>query len=440
MSNPETPPGDLSVNAPLEPAEPKVPKENAEPETKSGEQRRSALSFRPFRIYFTGTVLAMNALRLGAVAQGLLMWELTGSPLSLGGVAAATALPMMFVNVFGGVFADRFEAKFLLGGSSLIGALLFVLLGVLDVTNTVQSWHIFSIAIISGFVAGADQPSRQAYFPSLVPKSAMKSAITINGSLMASASVVAPTIGGLLMSSFGTHFGFFVASVGWFAMFLATTVLPRRGTSEVTRSVLRDLGTGISYIRSHRVLLVLMILAFSNMLMVFGWIGMLPAYVELFDGGKKEVGFMFSSGGIGAFSGIVVASRLSPGRRLGWLILGGAASFSTIMLFVANSPSFGISMVLAALAHFGNGFFNISAIVAVQLRVPEDIRGRVMGVFAISQSVGLLGGLWTGSLATVLGIRGGMMVGPVIMLVMILAIFITQRKVRKLHEDPALDS
>ena len=415
---------------------------NLEPETNADskiERRTSALSFKPFRIYFVGTVLAMNSLRLGAVAQGLLMWELTGSPLSLGGVAAATAIPMMLVNIFGGVFADRYEAKFLLGGSAFIGALLFVLIGVLDFTDTVRPWHIFSISIFAGFVSGADQPSRQAYFPSLVPKSAMKSAVTINGSLMASASVVAPTVGGLLMAEFGTPFGFFIAALGWFAMFAATVVLPRRGTSVVQRSVLRDLGTGIGYIKSHRVLLVLLILAFSNMLMVFGWIGMLPAYVELFGGGKREVGFMFSSAGIGALSGIIVAGRLSPGRRLGWMILGGAASFSTIMLIVSNSPSLALAMPLAALAHFGNGLFNISSIVTVQLRVPEDIRGRVMGVFAISQSVGILGGLWTGSLATVIGLRAGMMVGPTVMLVMISIIFLTQRKVRNLHEDPTQD-
>ena len=408
-------------------------------DSKQIERRTSALSFKPFRIYFGGTVLAMNALRLGAVAQGLLMWELTGSPLSLGGVAAATALPMMFVNIFGGVFADRYEAKFLLGGSALIGALLFVILGVLDFTDTVRPWHIFSISIFAGFVSGADQPSRQAYFPSLVPKSAMKSAVTINGSLMASASVVAPTVGGLLMAEFGTPFGFFIAALGWFAMFAATVVLPRRGTSIVQRSVMRDLGTGIGYIKSHRVLLVLLILAFSNMFMVFGWIGMLPAYVELFSGGKREVGFMFSSAGIGALSGIIVAGRLSPGRRLGWMILGGAASFSSIMLIVSNSPSLALAMPLAAVAHFGNGLFNISSIVTVQLRVPEDIRGRVMGVFAISQSIGILGGLWTGSLATVIGLRAGMMVGPTVMLVMISIIFLTQRKVRNLHEDPTQD-
>jgi MFS family permease len=403
------------------------------------ERRTSALAIPAFRIYFGGTVLAMNALRLGAVAQGLLMWDLTGSTLSLGGVAAATAIPMMLVNVFGGVFADRFEAKFLLGGSSFIGAMLLVLLGVLDLSNTVQPWHVFTVAIISGFVAGADQPSRQAYFPSLVPKSAMKSAVTINGSLMASASVVAPTLGGVLIAATGTHIGFFVSALGWLAMFIATLALPRRGASAVTRSVLRDLGTGFGYIRSHRILLVLMILSFTNMLMVFGWIGMLPAFVDLFDGGPREVGYMFSSAGIGAFSGIMVAGRLSPGRHLGLMILGGAASFSSIMLIVSNSPTLASAMPLAALAHFGNGLFNISAIVAVQLRVPEEIRGRVMGVFAISSSIGLLGGLWTGSLATLIGLRAGMMVGPVILLVLIVTILITQRKVRNLHEDPTHD-
>lgn len=166
---------------------------------------------------------------------------------------------------------------------------------------------------------------------------------------------------------------------------------------------------------------------------------MLPAYVELFDGGPREVGYLFSSGGLGAFAGILVAGRLSPGRYLGKMILAGAASFSTIMLVVANSPTLAFAMPLAVLAHFGNGLFNISAIVAVQLRVPEDIRGRVMGVFAISSSIGLLGGLWTGSLASWIGLRSGMMVGPVILLTLIATILITQRKVRNLHEDPTHD-
>ena len=109
------------------------------------------------------------------------------------------------------------------------------------------------------------------------------------------------------------------------------------------------------------------------------------------------------------------------------------------MLLVSLSPVLWLGMVLAVVAHFGNGMFNISALVAVQLRVPDDIRGRVMGVFAISQSVGLLGGLWTGALAALIGLRAGMLVGPIILLLLITTIFVTQRNVRELHEDPALD-
>ena len=62
-----------------------------------------------------------------------------------------------------------------------------------------------------------------------------------------------------------------------------------------------------------------------------------------------------------------------------------------------------------------------------------------MGVFAISQSVGLLGGLLTGALAALIGLRAGMLVGPIVLLLMIATIFVTQRKLRELHEDPALD-
>ena len=233
-----------------------------------------------------------------------------------------------------------------------------------------------------------------------------------------------------MIAATATHIGFFVAAGGWIAMFIATLFLPRRGSSPGQRSVIRELATGFRFIRGHRMLL---------MLMGFGWIGLLPAYVDQLGGGAREVGFVFSSAGIGALSGIVVAGRLSPRRHAGRLMLGAAAAFSATMLFVANSPSLWLGMGLAVVVHFGNGMFNISALVAVQLRVLDAIRGRVMGVFAISQSIGLLGGLWTGALAAAIGLRAGMMVGPVVLLVLIFTVFATQRKVRELHEDTVLD-
>ena len=127
-------------------------------------------------------------------------------------------------------------------------------------------------------------------------------------------------------------------------MFIATLLLPRRGSSPEQRSVIRELATGFRFIRGHRVLLVLMVLTFSNMLMGFGWIGLLHAYVDQLGGGVREVGFVFSSAGIGALSGIVVEGRLSLRRHAERLMLGAAAAFSATMLFVANSPSLWLGM------------------------------------------------------------------------------------------------
>lgn len=141
-----------------------------------------------------------------------------------------------------------------------------------------------------------------------------------------------------MIAATATHIGFFVAAGGWIAMFIATLFLPRRGSSPEQRSVIRELATGFRFIRGHRVLLVLM---------GFDWIGLLPEYVDQLGGGAREVGFVFSSVGIG--------------------------------------------------------------------------------------------GLWTGALAAAIGLRAGMMVGPVVLLVLIFTVFATQRKVRELHEDPALD-
>ncbi len=109
----------------------------------------------------------------------------------------------------------------------------------------------------------------------------------------------------LLIAATATHIGFFVAAGGWIAMFIATLFLPRRGSSPEQRSVIRELATGFRFIRGHRVLLVLM---------GFDWIGLLPEYVDQLGGGAREVGFVFSSVGIGGSGPARWPRQLGSGR------------------------------------------------------------------------------------------------------------------------------
>ena len=399
----------------------------------------NAFSNKFFRIYFIGTFFGQNAYRLGVVTQMILIWKLAGTELSLGIGAASLALPMIAFNLFGGILADRYESRILLLVVSSLGIISFTCVSFLDFFDYIEFWHIIIFSIFSGIVSGVDQVSRFAYFPSLVSKESMKSAVTFNNANFSMSSIIAPAIGGFVISLFDTYIGFMIASIGWGIMAVSTFFLPNRGVDSYQRSILFELTTGFKFIYSKKIILILNILLFTNMLMNFGWITILPSYVQRFDGGAKEVGYLFSSCGAGAIAGVLLSSRFSFGKYYGYAILSSALLFSSMLFFISFSENLYLSMALASLAHFGNGSLFNSSFYAVQIRLPELIRGRVMGIFIITGSVGIMGGLWTGFWSSLIGIRYGMIIGPTVIIILVIFIYITQKNIRNLHENPEFD-
>ena len=244
----------------------------------------NAFSNKFFRIYFIGTFFGQNAYRLGVVTQMILIWKLAGTELSLGIGAASLALPMIAFNLFGGILADRYESRILLLVVSSLGIISFTCVSFLDFFDYIEFWHIIIFSIFSGIVSGIDQVSRFAYFPSLVSKESMKSAVTFNNANFSMSSIIAPAIGGFVISLFDTYIGFMIASIGWGIMAVSTFFLPNRGVDSYQRSILFELTTGFKFIYSKKIILILNILLFTNMLMNFGWITILPSYVQRFDG------------------------------------------------------------------------------------------------------------------------------------------------------------
>jgi hypothetical protein len=254
--------------------------------------------------------------------------------------------------------------------------------------------------------------------------------------MMASASVVMPTIGGVLIAAFGTATGFFVAAGGYGAMTVSTWLLPtRKPVVDKARNVFSDLRAGFSYIIHTRLFAVIIGLNFASMFFVFGYIQILPAFANELDGGDTQVGFLFSAAGVGALSGIVAAGRIRPGRWLGWSILGAALVFSSLIFVAAHTSNYWLVLPLVAVGHFGNGMFMITSMTALQLRVPDELRGRVMGIYAVNQSMAILGGLWAGTMGDVFGVRWGIAAGPIVVASLILLIAITQRPVTGLADD-----
>ena len=366
--------------------------------------------------------------RIQAIALAILVYRTTGSALDLGIVSAIGAVPAVLCTVLGGVLADRYDTRIVWAVNSGLSAALIGLLGWLTFNDAVPIGQIYVLAALMGVVAGVNMPLSQSYFPSLVPPSALKSGVTFNSMSMSIASIFGPTLAGLIIAAVDLSAAFAAAALCWSLPVLIAPALPARQADPCQNNrTLADFRLGFSFIRQNSLILVLAALVVTNYLLIYGWVQTLPAFVELFAGGEREVGYASTAAGAGATLGIILAGRLRPGLFLGYQILGATAFFAAMVIGLSFAPAFYIVPVLAFLAHAGNGLFSNYCSIA--------IRGRVMGALSVVFNLSSFSGMWTGGAIALVGdVRWGMAVGPLVMLGIVLLVLTTQRKIRTLAE------
>ena len=404
----------------------------------------SALVIKDFRTYWFGSLFAMFGHRLIIVAISLLIYRLTGSALSLGIVAAATAIPIMFFNFLGGVISDKYNVRRILTLLSLSIAIILLILSYLDYSDKVEPFHIYICSILLGILLGIDFPARNSYFPKIIPEKYLRSGVSLNGATMAGSSVVVPTIGGFLISYYGSFIGIFLSAVGYLVMCCSTFFLPDAKSNQENSNNIKFFFEGFSFILKNEIFFIMILLTYLTNFFIFGYIQALPAFIDLFDGTPKELGLMFSSAGLGALSGLLTAGKVNIKTNLVKKILFSASFFSFFIILVSlvgvgfipeKVPGTEILLIfpLAIIGHFANGFYMLSTYAVIQSLVPEHIRGRVMGILAIHISLGVLGGLWVGGVGEFINIRVGVGLGPIICIAFIIYVLIFKKSVRNLQ-------
>ena len=405
--------------------------------------RFSALKYPAFRRFWLGSIASAAAFSTNQIAQGILIFDLTGSVLNLGILGAATAGPTILITVFGGVLADRVDRRKLLAAMQIVLAVMLGLLATLVATGVVEIWHVYTIAVVNGLAIGLDWPTRTAIFAMLIEdRRDMMSAVAMDTIPWQGARIIIPTFSGLLIAAFGTAIIFYIAATGFVLMFIALMtvhmpVLPQR----TIRNPLREFFDGVNYIRNSRLFAVLIPLTFANMFFGMTYIHLMPAYVDDFGRGASEIGFMLTAVGIGSFAGTFVVGRFQSATYLGWVILGACFIFSMIVLLFALAPDYFLAMGLAIIAGVFNSIFMITTMTAMQIKVPEVLRGRVMGIYSVSFSLIPMGGLLGGAIAEFSGefttvtspIRIALATGALVLAVIVVFVAATQREIRTLN-------
>jgi MFS family permease len=365
--------------------------------------RYPALASQPFRRFWSGSFASVGATQLVTLAQGWLVYELSGSALDLGLLGAATAIPNIVVSLAGGVVADRFDKRRIILGASALTALLLLGLALLDATETVQVWHVLTIAALTSAISGVEWPTRQAYFPHLIARDGLMSAVALNAFVWQSTRMVMPALGGAIIAVSDTSVVFVLAAIGTAAMCVVMLGLrvdaPRYHS---TTSALAQIRESLDYIWSNELFRFLIALSFAGMFFANAYMQILPAFAAALGEGETGYGMLLSASGMGSVAGTFAVTLLQRRWRLGVVVLGSSAASALCLYgFAAAAAAGAYLLALAAVfaVAFWSSAFMISSMTALQLEVPDALRGRVMGFHSITYSLMPLGGLVLGALA-----------------------------------------
>ncbi|MCG3119380.1 MAG: Enterobactin exporter EntS [bacterium] len=387
-----------------------------------------ALRHRNYRLYFLGQIISLSGSWLQTVAQGWLVFELTHSPFWLGFVGFLNFLPLTFFSLIGGSIADRLPKHRILLALQIPPMLLAFIFAGMIWSHTITAGWIGVLAFGFGLINAFDIPTRQAFAIELVGKEDLANALALNSATFNTARLLGPAVGGVIIATLGAGWCLFINGVSYVAAIWALVAMrlekepPRKSGPALLGNSIREI---LLYVRrTPRVYSLLMLVSIMT---IFGWSFwiLIPAFADQVLGGSAvELGKLMSAGGVGALgSALFVAAfnhRVSPRR----LLMAGVLIFVAGVAVFAMSTNFYLSLAMMAVAGFGIILFYINANTTLQKRVPNHLRGRMMGVYAFSfGGLSPLGNLLIGLLAEKAGPPAAVITGAAVCALMAYVVF-----------------
>jgi MFS family permease len=396
--------------------------DDASPENRSPVGRLAAFRYRDFRLFWLSLFVSNIGTWMQMTATNWLLYELTHSPFQLGLNGVFRALPTLTLGLISGTFADRYDRKRLLLFTQIVLALVTFGLGMLDYAGRVQAWQIYLFTFISGIVGCFDGPVRQALFPSLIPRAVLPNAVALNSLLWKGAALLGPTLGGVAISLMGTAGAFFANAASFLVVVAALLLMHASSPAQERRDdFFAETKAGFAYIISQPVILGITVMeAFAS---VFGLNHALLTILasDVFRVGAAGFGFLQSARGVGAVAGsgvfIAMGQRPDQGRILFVAALLYGAGFALFGL----APSFVLALALLAFVGATDTIWGAARGTILQMITPEKFRGRVMGVFQLSnRGLHPLGQLESGIVVPLIGARETTVLGGAIVSLMTL--------------------
>jgi MFS family permease len=396
-----------------------------------------ALSYPNYRLWFIGQIVSLVGTWMQSTAQGYLVYDLTKSDAFLGYVSFANGLPILLFTLYGGVIADRIPRRRMIVITQTTMMVLAFILAVLTFTHLVQPWHIIVLAFFLGTANAFETPARQSFVSEMVEYKDMTNAIALNSTMFNIGTVVGPAVAGLVYAWLGAGWCFTINGISFIAVISALLLMKLSGilTKPVTKSAFNELKEGLVYTVNEKIirglLLNLGVVGFFG----FGLLTLIPAWaVDVLGGNVTTNGLLLSARGVGSLLGALMIAYVGSGGTRGkiWAV----GYFFTPIFFIIFAFIHAIPASLAMMVCIG---WSVMAMInttnaLIQSHVPDELRGRVMGVYSLVFMGGSpVGSLVAGLTADKIGEPNTVWLFSGMMMIFCLITFIFRPKLRSLN-------
>lgn len=397
----------------------------------------ASLKYPNYRLWFIGQLVSLVGTWTQATAQGYLIYQLTKSPAYLGYASFANGLPSWFFTLYAGAIADRVPRRTLMIITQSSMLILAFILAILAFTNTVQWWHILILTFLLGISNAFDAPARQAFVLEMVDREDMTNAIALNSTMFNSAVVLGPAFGGLIYAWVGPGWCFTINGISFIAVIIALLMMKLKPFVPIRTngSTWSDVREGLNYVINNPALRMMISNLFITTVFGLGIAALIPAWAVVVLGGDATTnGFLLAARGFGSLIGALFIAALGRIRFRGkvWTI---NSIIMPIMMVVFAYMHWLIPSLLA-MAAMGFTFMMIVNLsnAMVQTRIPDEMRGRVMGIYAFFFFGAIpLGSLISGWAAEIIGEPLTVIISAIILMVFALWVIWRQPALRAME-------
>ena len=389
---------------------------------------------RNFDLYWSGVVLSEIGSRGTFAANLFHIYTLTQSTLQTGLVGLFQAGALLVLSPLGGAFADRVQRRRLLQVTQTFSLLVSLALAILTIAGTIAPWQILVSVLLNTAAETFDRPARQSLIPTLVPKEELVQAFALLNPSRELAILVGPALAGVLIAGFGPE-AMYLTDVASFAAMVVMLQFLRVPVSQSQArhvSLLANIREGFAWLR-HRPLILQLIGLDLSCSLFSAYRALLPALsIDVLGVGASGYGMLAAAPSAGALIGAAVLFRLARTVRSGSIILGSTAAYGLAAIALAQAPAFTVAVCAAVALGLFDALHTTIRHAAVQLEVPDEIRGRVTSTYQIASRGGpALGDVNIGAIAGQLGPVMALSLGGIVPVVASVGAMLRGRRIRE---------